>query len=179
GGRCHWPALNHTAVCAQGGLKGVWVLLPAPLTAVRRGGERDRGSQACVLSHRALVEEARKRRLLEDSDSEEDAPAPAPPRLALPPKPTAILDEAPKAKRKAESWERSVGTLGSRPQLSGLVVVKKTDLGGSTRQGLASPTTQGPVQSRKEADPAPWTPGTSSLSQLGAYSDSEDSSGSN
>ena len=67
--------------------------LPAPLTAVRRGGERDRGSQACVLSHRALVEEAHKRRLLEDSDSEEDAPAPAPPRLALRPKPTAILDE--------------------------------------------------------------------------------------
>lgn len=44
-------------------------------------------------SHRALVEEARKRRLLEDSDSEEDAPASAPPRLALRPKPTAILDE--------------------------------------------------------------------------------------
>ena len=35
--------------------------------------------------------------------------------------------QTPKAKRKAESWERSVGTLGSRPQLSGLVV-KKTGL---------------------------------------------------
>lgn len=87
--------------------------------------------------------------------------------------------KAPKAKRKAESWERSVGTLGSRPQLSGLVVVKKTDLGCSTRQGLASPTSQGPVRSSKAADPAPRLPGTSSLSQLGAYSDSEDSSGSN
>ncbi|XP_064429287.1 splicing factor YJU2 isoform X2 [Mirounga angustirostris] len=128
----------------------------------------------------ALVEEARRRRLLEDSDSEEDAPAPAAPRLALRPKPTAILDEAPKAKRKAESWERSVGTLGSRPQLSGLVVVKRTDLGCSAQEGLApSPTTQGPVQSGKPADPAPWAPGASSLSQLGAYSDSEDSSGSN
>ncbi|XP_032162390.1 splicing factor YJU2 isoform X2 [Mustela erminea] len=91
----------------------------------------------------ALVEEARGRRLLEDSDSEEEAAAPAPPRLAVRPRPTAILEEAPKAKRKAESWERSVGTLGSRPQLSGLVVVKKTDLGCSTRQGLASPTSQG------------------------------------
>ena len=44
-------------------------------------------------SHRALVEEARKRRLLEDSDSEEDAAAPAPPRLAPRPNPTAILEE--------------------------------------------------------------------------------------
>ncbi|XP_043442134.1 splicing factor YJU2 [Prionailurus viverrinus] len=125
----------------------------------------------------ALVEEARKRRLLEDSDSEEDAAPPAPPRLAPRPNPTAILEEAPKAKRKAESWERSVGTLGNRPPLSGLVVVKKTDPGRSTRQGQASPT-PGPRKSGKAADPAPWTPGTSSLSQLGAYSDSEDSSGS-
>ncbi|XP_058585022.1 splicing factor YJU2 [Neofelis nebulosa] len=125
----------------------------------------------------ALVEEARKRRLLEDSDSEEDAAPPAPPRLAPRPNPTAILEEAPKAKRKAESWERSVGTLGNRPPLSGLVVVKKTDPGCSTRQGQASPT-PGPRKSGKAADPAPWTPGTSSLSQLGAYSDSEDSSGS-
>ncbi|XP_026904939.1 splicing factor YJU2 [Acinonyx jubatus] len=125
----------------------------------------------------ALVEEARKRRLLEDSDSEEDAAASAPPRLAPRPNPTAILEEAPKAKRKAESWERSVGTLGNRPPLSGLVVVKNTDPGRSTRQGQASPT-PGPRKSGKAADPAPWTPGTSSLSQLGAYSDSEDSSGS-
>ncbi|XP_029773264.1 splicing factor YJU2 isoform X1 [Suricata suricatta] len=88
----------------------------------------------------ALVEEARKRRLLEDSDSEEDEAAPAPPRLAPRPNPTAILEEAPKAKRRAESWERSVGTLGSRPLLSGLVVMKKTDLGPGTRQSQASPT---------------------------------------
>ncbi|XP_057565840.1 splicing factor YJU2 isoform X1 [Hippopotamus amphibius kiboko] len=86
----------------------------------------------------ALVEESRKRRLLEDSDSEEDT-APPKPRPALRPNPTAILDEAPKAKRKAESWERSVGTLGSRPQLSGLVVVKKTDVEGSIQRGGALP----------------------------------------
>ncbi|XP_029773265.1 splicing factor YJU2 isoform X2 [Suricata suricatta] len=126
----------------------------------------------------ALVEEARKRRLLEDSDSEEDEAAPAPPRLAPRPNPTAILEEAPKAKRRAESWERSVGTLGSRPLLSGLVVMKKTDLGPGTRQSQASPT-QCSEKSGKAADPAPRTLGTSSLSQLGAYSDSEDSSGSN
>lgn len=126
----------------------------------------------------ALVEEARKRRLLEDSDSEDDAAAPAPPQPALLPNPTAILDEAPKAKRKVESWERSVGTFGSRPQLSGLVVVKKTDLGRSTPRGQPAPTV-GAVKNGKAAGPAPGTPGTSSLSQLGAYSDSEDSSSSN
>ncbi|XP_032483741.1 splicing factor YJU2 isoform X3 [Phocoena sinus] len=86
----------------------------------------------------ALVEESRKRRLLEDSDSEEDA-APTQPQQALLPNPTAILDEAPKAKRKAESWERSVGTFGSSPQLSGLVVVKKTDLGRSIQRGGVPP----------------------------------------
>ena len=46
--------------------------------------------------------------------------------------------QTPKAKRKAESWERSVGTLGSRPQLSGLVV-KKTGLDTSIRRGRAPP----------------------------------------
>lgn len=126
----------------------------------------------------ALVEETRKRRLLEDSDSEEDTPVPAPPQAALRPSPTAILDETPKAKRKVESWERSVGTLGSRPQLLGLVVVKKTAQQGGTQQGQAAPA-PGAVKNDKGANPAPQAPGTSSLSQLGAYSDSEDSSGSN
>lgn len=126
----------------------------------------------------ALVEEARKRRLLEDSDSEEDAAASAPPQPALRSKPTAILDEAPKAKRKVESWEQSVGTFGSRPQLSGLVVVKKTDLDRGTPQGQRTPAL-GAVNNGKAADPAPRMPGISSLSQLGVYSDSEDSSGSN
>ncbi|XP_015984180.2 splicing factor YJU2 [Rousettus aegyptiacus] len=125
----------------------------------------------------ALVEEAKKRRLLEDSDSEEDAAAPATPQPALRSNPTAILDEAPKAKRKVESWERSVGTLGSRPQLSGLVVVKKTDLDRSTPQGQPVPAL-GAAKNRKP-NPTPRTSSISSLSQLGAYSDSEDSSGSN
>ncbi|XP_006868994.1 PREDICTED: coiled-coil domain-containing protein 94 [Chrysochloris asiatica] len=127
----------------------------------------------------ALVEEARKQRLLEDSDSEEDAvPAPPRPRPAPRPNPTAILDEAPKAKRKAESWERSVGTLGSRAQLSSLVVVRKTDLDQDTQHGLKVPVPGAP-HSQKAAEPVRRAPGASSLSQLGAYSDSEDSSGSN
>lgn len=48
--------------------------------------------------------------------------------------------QAPKAKRKVESWERSVGTLGGRPVLSGLVVVKKTEPGSSSQQGQEAPT---------------------------------------
>ncbi|XP_058138060.1 splicing factor YJU2 [Dasypus novemcinctus] len=127
----------------------------------------------------ALVEESRKRRLLGDSDSEDEA-ASLPPRPPVRPKPTAILDEAPKAKRKAESWERSVGTLGCAPQLSGLVVVRGTDLHHSAGRGPAAPApTPGAPQNGKAAGPAPCPPGASSLSQLGAYSDSEDSSGSN
>lgn len=126
-----------------------------------------------------LVEEARKRRLLEDSDSEEEeeaggTAAASDKRRSTPrPNPTAILDEAPKAKRKAESWERSVGTLGGTPQLSGLVIVKKTDPNGDT------PKVQGQLATGSMKNGVPQTPVSSSLSQLGAYSDSEDSSGSN
>uniref|UniRef100_A0A8J8Y707 Splicing factor YJU2 n=1 Tax=Callithrix jacchus TaxID=9483 RepID=A0A8J8Y707_CALJA len=127
----------------------------------------------------ALLEESRKRRLLEDSDSEDEA-APVPLQPAPRPNPTAILDETPKPKRKVEIWEQSIGSLGSRPPLSGLVVVKKAkahpDRSNGQPQAAPAP---GPPQSRKEADPAPPTPGASSLSQLGAYLDSDDSNGSN
>lgn len=136
----------------------------------RRKQEQEEDEQETAV----LVEEARKRRLLEDSDSEEDAAAPPMPRAAPRPKPTAILDEAPKAKRKVESWERSVGTLGSKPRLSGLVVVKKTDLEASTLKGQGTPASG----SMKNGSAAPPRPVSSSLSQLGAYSDSDDSSSS-
>ncbi|XP_004619480.1 splicing factor YJU2 [Sorex araneus] len=124
-----------------------------------------------------LVEEARKRRLLEDSDSEEEVAAPTLPRSAPRPNPTAILDEAPKAKRKVESWERSVGTLGTRPRMSGLVIVKKTDPDASTPKDQGAPAT-GSVKNGSAADRASPRPVSSSLSQLGAYSDSDDSNGS-
>uniref|UniRef100_A0A0D9RE40 Splicing factor YJU2 n=1 Tax=Chlorocebus sabaeus TaxID=60711 RepID=A0A0D9RE40_CHLSB len=96
------------------------------------------------------------------------------------PSPHSELREAPKPKRKVEVWEQSVGSLGSRPPLSRLVVVKKAkaDLDCSNGQPQAAPAPGAP-QSRKEADPAPPTPGASSLSQLGAYLDSDDSNGSN
>ncbi|ELV09293.1 Coiled-coil domain-containing protein 94 [Tupaia chinensis] len=147
--------------------------LPAAAPPVR-GGAPAAGAGG---RRAALLEEARKRRLLEDSDSEDEA-APAPPRPAPRPNPTAILNEAPTAKRKAESWERSVSSLGSRPQLSGLVVRKKAKTHpGGTPQGQAHPAPGAP-QSRQAADPAPRPPGASSLSQLGAYADSDDSSSS-
>ncbi|EHB14620.1 Coiled-coil domain-containing protein 94 [Heterocephalus glaber] len=116
----------------------------------------------------ALLEEARKQRLLEDSDSEDEA-APAPP--ALWPQPTAILHEAPKAKRKMDG-------MGGRSQLSGLVVVKKTRTEAEcagTHRGQAPLASSGAPESRGAVDPPSLPPGTSSLSQLGAYGDSEDS----
>lgn len=119
----------------------------------------------------ALLEEARRRRLLEDSDSEDEA-APAPPRPAPRPPPTAILHEAPKAKRKAES-------VASRAQLSGLVVVKKTKMETDGSLGRGPAPNPGAPENKMSTDPTPRTPGTSSLSQLGAYGDSGDSDGSN
>lgn len=115
----------------------------------------------------ALLEEAQKQRLLEDSDSEDEA-APAPP--ALWPQPTAILHEAPKSKRKAEG-------VGSRSQLSGLVVVKKTKTEAESTGALLGQAlpASGAREDREAARPSPQPPGTSSLSQLGAYGDSEDS----
>lgn len=115
-----------------------------------------------------MLEEARHRRLLEDSDSEDEAPPPSGPRSAAKCNPTAILDEAQKAKRKADA-------VGSRAQLAGLVVPKKVKVeanGGSEQ--LQMPAVGAP-ESRKTGNLAPQTPGASSLSQLGAYGDCEDS----
>ncbi|KAF5927779.1 hypothetical protein HPG69_000685 [Diceros bicornis minor] len=124
----------------------------------------------------ALVEEARKQRLLETPIRRRMLLFP--PRPALLRNPIAIREEAPKAKRKVESWERSVAPLAAGPNSLGLGAVKKTDLDRSTQQGQEAPAL-GTVKNGKAADPAPQTPGPSSQSQLGAYSDSEDSSGSN
>ncbi|KAM7318643.1 hypothetical protein ACRRTK_021755 [Alexandromys fortis] len=78
------------------------------------------------------------------------------------------LDEAPKAKRKAEA-------VGIRAQLVGFVVPKKVkaEANGGSKQ-LHMPTVGAP-ESRKTAKLAPQTSGASSLSQLGANGDGEDS----
>ncbi|XP_040846571.1 splicing factor YJU2 [Ochotona curzoniae] len=132
----------------------------------------------------ALLEEAQRRRLLEDSDSEEDtAPTPTPARPAPRPNPTAILEEG---KRKADS----LGGRGRRSQLAGLVLVKKAKMD-SAGQAAPSPGAKASEPGSREAAPSPGNPvngktaeltapapggGTSSLSLLGAYTDSEDSS---
>ncbi|XP_072457917.1 splicing factor YJU2 [Notamacropus eugenii] len=129
----------------------------------------------------AMMEQARRRRLIEDSDSDEE-PARAPSQLPIRANPTAILEEVPQLKKqKLESWERSVGALGRKSKLAGLVVTKKAPAqrtsSSNGHMGLPSPST-GIPQSLKDADALPRIPGASSLSQLGAYSDSEDSNSS-
>ncbi|KAM5238033.1 splicing factor YJU2 [Ctenodactylus gundi] len=114
----------------------------------------------------ALLEEARRRRLLPDSDSEDEAPAPPAPQEAAAPR-------------------RKVGGAGSGAQLSGLLVVKKTKReseGGvpvakkkrTDSEGGGAPAPD-PAESREAGSPAPRPLGASSLSQLGAYGDSDDS----
>ncbi|XP_053148472.1 splicing factor YJU2 isoform X2 [Hemicordylus capensis] len=134
---------------------------------------------------KAMLEQAQSRRLLEDSSSDED-PAPAPAKSSVKVNPTDILQEdlepQPK-KQKLETWERSVGALSSKAKLSGLVTAKKKPVSGTangvgnrnapsgpgTRNRSSENTTGGaPLSSGSSA-------GASSLSLLGAYSDSEDS----
>ncbi|XP_016287572.1 splicing factor YJU2 isoform X2 [Monodelphis domestica] len=129
----------------------------------------------------AMMEQSRKRRLIEDSDSDEE-PIPAPSQLLIRANPTAILEEGPPLKRqKLESWERSVGAFASKSKLAGLVVAKKPvapkPSSNNGHVGSPSPNTDIP-KSLKEADEPLRLPSSSSLSQLGAYSDSEDSSNS-
>ncbi|XP_044514438.1 splicing factor YJU2 isoform X2 [Gracilinanus agilis] len=128
----------------------------------------------------AMMEQSRKRRLIEDSDSDEE-PILVPSQLSIRPKPTAILEEGPPLKRqKLESWDRSVGALASKSKLAGLVVAKKpvAQKPSSSNGHVGSPTPS-ILQSLKEADTSSLRlPSSSSLSQLGAYSDSEDSSNS-
>ncbi|EDL23429.1 mCG50067 [Mus musculus] len=115
----------------------------------------------------ALLQEAHHRRLPDDSDSEDEAP-PSRLQAAARPSPTTSLHKVPKTKRKAEA-------LCGKAQLAGLVVPKKvkTEAKGGSEQVKESAT--GAPENRKTANPTPQTSGASSLNQLGAYRDSEDS----
>ncbi|XP_039372164.1 splicing factor YJU2 [Mauremys reevesii] len=132
---------------------------------------------------KAMLEQAQSRRFLEDSDSDEEA-AQVPSRSVPKAKPTDILQEAtePQSKRlKIESWERSVGKLNSQSQLAGLVTVKKQTPGSTTANGVGKQATlqSSDAGSWSSSLPAVTQPPSaaqgSSLSLLGAYSDSEDS----
>ncbi|XP_038627007.1 splicing factor YJU2 [Tachyglossus aculeatus] len=126
----------------------------------------------------AMMEQAKRRHLIEDSDSDEER-APAKTRPPTRPNPTAILHEnlgVPNKKQKTESWERSVGKLSSKAQLTGLVMGKKPRE--PSQLALSSPGPGAISQSSEEASVARPPSGTSSLSLLEAYSDSDDSNSS-
>ncbi|KAH0625844.1 hypothetical protein JD844_034175, partial [Phrynosoma platyrhinos] len=139
---------------------------------------------------RQMLEQAQSRRLLEDSDSDEDR-IPAPAKTLPKAKPTDILQEPQAKKLKVESWERSVGKLSHKAKLSGLVTAKKKSAGsianGTASQEVSSGPGDGGKQgvgngslntgnsSRDATMSSRLNTGPSSLSLLGAYSDSEDS----
>ncbi|XP_032086420.1 splicing factor YJU2 [Thamnophis elegans] len=132
---------------------------------------------------KSMLEQAQSRRLLEDSDSGEDLP-PARPKPLAKGKPTDILkqDSEPQAKKpKLESWERSVGKLSVKTQLSGLVTAKKKPISrpanGPGRQEAASKPGGGEQHSlgASTATMHSSNTGVFSLGLLGAYSDSDDS----
>ncbi|XP_074834437.1 splicing factor YJU2 [Carettochelys insculpta] len=132
---------------------------------------------------KAMLEQAQSRRFLEDSDSDEEA-AQEPSRSVLKMKPTDILQEDAEPQRKKlkpESWEKSVGKLNSKCQLAGLVTVKKQTPGCTAANGEGK---QNTLQSSDAGCRSSSLPAVtqsqaaaqgSSLSLLGAYSDSEDS----
>ncbi|XP_078279987.1 splicing factor YJU2 [Rhinoraja longicauda] len=145
---------------------------------------------------KSMLESAQVKRNLDDSDSDEELQEPqCKKKPQAPGKPTDILNE--KAdhqidKPKRESWERSVGKLSGNPLFSGLVVKKapcpKAD-STTLKKGIVvqkdRPASFGAAEQNavtlpvSEALPAQCgqTPAaiSSSLSLLGAYSDSEES----
>ncbi|XP_061438899.1 splicing factor YJU2-like, partial [Rhineura floridana] len=132
---------------------------------------------------KAMLEQAQSRKLLQDSDSDEDS-LPGPTKSFAKAKPTDILredSETQAKKMKVESWERSVGKLSNKAKLSGLVMAKRKpnlslangadswNMPPGPGAGSADKTSvDTSLASRSKA-------GASSLSLLGAYSDSEDS----
>ncbi|XP_066492453.1 splicing factor YJU2 [Tiliqua scincoides] len=133
---------------------------------------------------KAMLEQAQSRRLLEDSSSDEE---PATEKSFTKTRPTDILqeDSEPQAKKsKVESWERSVGKLSNKVKLSGLVAAKRkphsTVANGVGNQNVPLGPGTGSWSTGNIAGDSPLSSeskaGTSSsLSLLGAYSDSEDS----
>ncbi|XP_067824207.1 splicing factor YJU2 [Heptranchias perlo] len=147
---------------------------------------------------KSMLESAHVKRILEDSDSDEEPLKPScKQKPQVPRKPTDILNENPdhqSKKPKPESWERSVGKLSGKPYLSGLVMkktqIKKADsanLGKGARIQKDCPTSSDARDRNSVASPvsvvlpAPCSrvkqasACNSSLSLLGAYSDSEGS----
>lgn len=156
--------------------------------------EREREKEEDERETKEMLERAMVKRL-RDSDSEEEEDDSLKPKRPASERPTDILttdtptDTQPTSvgvkKPKVESWERSVGTLGGGGTLGSLVVRKKpapvivrkpgpavSPSPAATVSILPAPTALTPAES---AMPINSTNGTSSLSLLGAYTDSDDS----
>ncbi|XP_067414322.1 splicing factor YJU2 [Emydura macquarii macquarii] len=144
--------------------------------------QKRRALEEDEMEMKSMLEQAQSRRFLEDSDSDEES-AQVLSRPVPKMKPTDILQEDTEPQRKkikTESWERSVGKLNSKSQLAGLVTVKKQTLGSTTANGVGKETIlqSAGAGSWSTSLPAVIQPAAaaqgSSLSLLGAYSDSED-----
>lgn len=119
---------------------------------------------------KAMLEQAQNRRLLSDSDSDEE-PAKPGTKPAVKSRPTDVLQEDPQPqskKLKTESWERSVGKWNSKTQLAALVTARKQKLSDPQVNGAEN---RGTTTSTGSLPSTVST--TSSLSLLGAYTDSE------
>ncbi|CAM4586990.1 unnamed protein product [Leuciscus chuanchicus] len=78
-------------------------------------------------------------------------------------------------KQKLESWERSVGSLGGKGALGSLVVRKKPQAPDTQKgAGAAKPVSSTASASASNGQPAAASQSGSSLSLLGAYTDSDD-----
>ncbi|XP_043927999.1 splicing factor YJU2 [Protopterus annectens] len=136
---------------------------------------------------KAMLDQANHSRRIVDSESDEEETKPHP-RAVVKSRPTDILDEVSEVqikKPKMESWEKSVGKLSTKSQLTGLVVMKKCpekQQSGSEAQNNGTSSQNMDVfrsnSAGSKAQPVlmPSSSVASSLSQLGAYSDSESSS---
>ncbi|XP_042356984.1 splicing factor YJU2 [Plectropomus leopardus] len=149
--------------------------------------EREREKEEDERETKEMLDRALVKRL-RDSDSEEEESSSSKSEKSSTDKPTDILTTvkpteaqgttAGGVKRaKVESWERSVGTLGSKGALGSLVVRKKPTTAVS-KPSAAAPTSQtdskaSTADSKKASPPVTSQNGSSSLSLLGAYSDSD------
>ncbi|XP_061824057.1 splicing factor YJU2 isoform X2 [Nerophis lumbriciformis] len=140
--------------------------------------EKEREKVEDELETKDMLERALVKRLRDsDSDSgEESSSSNVQPKKSSSDNPTDILTadkptetQATCVKRvKVESWERSVGTLGGKGSLGSLVVRKKPAV-----NNTASPAQTSSAASKTSSASTATQNGSSSLSLLGAYSDSE------
>ncbi|XP_037342726.2 splicing factor YJU2 [Pungitius pungitius] len=152
--------------------------------------EKEREKEEDERETKEMLDRALIKRLRDsDSDSErEEESCSSQPKELSTDKPTDILTtvkpteaQATSAggvkKAKVESWERSVGTLGGKGALGSLVVRKKP-VASVNKPGPAAPTSQtdskaSTTDSNNASKPVTTQNGSSSLSLLGAYSDSD------